>query len=275
MKIMTINTHSYIEENSEEKLKIFTDAISRLKPDIIAMQEVNQKTSSEPFIDDGKLVLNQFGMPLKEDNYALRAAKNLAEKGSFYKLLWLGMKRAYDSYEEGLCFLCKKNVLSSCAFRISKCVSDNWRKRMVLGIEVNKEWFYNVHMGRWDDNEDPFYDQWLCLNEKAAHGTPRWLMGDFNAPSDYENEGYGTILSGGWHDTFMLAKEKDGGATVFEKIDGWKDKTSFENKRIDYIFTDTKREIEYSYTVFNGKNEKRVSDHSAVLISYEGNDINA
>ena len=276
MKIMTINTHSYIEENSEEKLNIFTDAISRLQPDIIAMQEVNQKTSSEPLEDAKETVLNQFGIPLKSDNFGLRVAEALEKQGVFYKLVWLGIKHAYEAYDEGICFLCKMPAESSCAFLISKCSSnENWRKRMVLGIEVNKEWFYNVHMGRWDDSEEPFYNQWLCLNEKAAHGTPRWLMGDFNAPSDYKNEGYSSILSSGWYDTYTLAKEKDGGGTVSGGIDGWEDKTNFENKRIDYIFTDTKREIQSSYTVFNGKNEKRVSDHNAVLVSYEGNDFHA
>ena len=42
MKILTLNTHSIIEDNYERKFDIFTDAIFRLRPDVIAMQEVNQ-----------------------------------------------------------------------------------------------------------------------------------------------------------------------------------------------------------------------------------------
>lgn len=270
MKIMTVNVHSYMEKESERKLEIFTDAIRRLKPDIIAMQEVNQ-SSSEDVVKEGEGALKSFGISLKKDNYGLRAAEALKKSGEDYSLFWLGIKRGFEVFDEGLCFLSKKKVNGACSFLISKCEkNENWRKRMVLGIEVDGQWFYNVHMGRWDDSEEPFYNQWLCLNEKAKHGFPRWLMGDFNSPSDVRGEGYDAVLNSGWHDTYILAEEKDSGNTVSGSIDGWKDKKDFGEKRIDYIFTDTKRKIKSSYTVFNGKNEEIISDHFGVLLTCEG-----
>lgn len=272
---MTVNLHSYIEKDCEKKLEIFTDALFRLQPDIIAMQEVNQHSSCEILTADEDYI-TCFGIPLKKDNYGLRVAEALIGKGVYYNFVWLGIKKGFEVFDEGLCFLSKKPLKGKTAFLISSTNNDlNWKKRMVLGIEADGEWFYNVHMGRWDDSEEPFLSQWESLSEKARHGTPKWLMGDFNSPADVRKEGYDCVLSSGWYDTFLMAKEKDDGNTVVGKIDGWEDKENFKTERIDYIFTDTKREIESSYTVFNGKNEKQISDHRAILLTYKEGDFHA
>ncbi len=42
MKLITLNTHSLIEEHYEKKLRAFAEVIRKEKPDILAMQEVNQ-----------------------------------------------------------------------------------------------------------------------------------------------------------------------------------------------------------------------------------------
>ena len=47
IKLLTLNTHSLIENNYKTKLKIFTDAILQEKPDIIALQEVNQTIKNQ------------------------------------------------------------------------------------------------------------------------------------------------------------------------------------------------------------------------------------
>ncbi len=46
MKILTLNTHSLREENYQQKLEWFVEGILRERPDIIALQEVNQTTSA-------------------------------------------------------------------------------------------------------------------------------------------------------------------------------------------------------------------------------------
>ena len=40
MKLLTLNTHSLREENQEQKLEWFLEAVMAEKPDIIALQEV-------------------------------------------------------------------------------------------------------------------------------------------------------------------------------------------------------------------------------------------
>ena len=41
MKLITLNTHSLIEEHYEEKLHAFAEMVRKEKPDILALQEVN------------------------------------------------------------------------------------------------------------------------------------------------------------------------------------------------------------------------------------------
>ena len=45
MKLITLNTHSLIEEHYEEKLHAFAEMVRKEKPDILALQEVNQTQS--------------------------------------------------------------------------------------------------------------------------------------------------------------------------------------------------------------------------------------
>lgn len=48
MKIMTLNTHSLAEPEYESKLAAFAGSLVQIKPDIIALQEVNQSRDALP-----------------------------------------------------------------------------------------------------------------------------------------------------------------------------------------------------------------------------------
>ncbi len=79
--MLTLNTHSLIEQNYEEKLVYFVNAIVKYEPDIIALQEVNQ-TSDESSLSDKFLTgytQCQSAIPLKKDNHAYRVVKLLLE----------------------------------------------------------------------------------------------------------------------------------------------------------------------------------------------------
>ena len=129
---------------------------------------------------------------------------------------------------------------------------------MTLGIKVNDCWFYNVHKGRWDDEDEPFSNQWAILDNELKTRNSVWIMGDFNVPADLKDEGYDLITKSGWYDAFVMAEEKDSGFTVPGKIDGWQDKdNSFTEKRIDYFFANKKHKVKSLNTVFNGKKVAR------------------
>ncbi len=272
--MLTLNTHSLIEQNYEEKLVYFVNAIVKYEPDIIALQEVNQ-TSDESSLSDKFLTgytQCQSAIPLKKDNHAYRVVKLLLEKNINYYWTWLPIKNGYDKYDEGLAILSKKEILETDTVLVS-CINDynNWKTRKILGIYSGDEWFYSVHLGWWDDKSDPFSDQWSRLSKHLTGKENVWLMGDFNNCAEIRNEGYDLIKNSGWQDTFEIAREKDDGITVGTVIDGWKDKiTDTNGMRIDFIWTNSENRIERTNVIFNGKNEPVISDHYGVMITVKG-----
>lgn len=272
--MLTLNTHSLIEQNYEEKLVYFVNAIVKYEPDIIALQEVNQ-TSDESSLSDKFLkgyTQCQSAVPLKKDNHAYRVVKLLLEKNINYYWTWLPIKNGYDKYDEGLAILSKKEILETDTVLVS-CINDynNWKTRKILGIYSGDEWFYSVHLGWWDDKSDQFSDQWSRLSKRLTGKENVWLMGDFNNCAEIRNEGYDLIKKSGWQDTFEIAREKDDGITVGTVIDGWKDKiTDTNGMRIDFIWTNSENIIERTNVIFNGKNEPVISDHYGVMITVKG-----
>ena len=278
MKILTLNTHSLQEENYQQKLEWFIEGILAEKPDIIALQEVNQTADEE--LMDVELLEGQYPIPgcmkIRRDNHAAQVACRLRQAGVECYWAWLPIKLGYDKYDEGVAILSLgRKIRCVDQFPISR-VNDygNWRTRAVLGVQVEglDDWFYCLHMGWWDDATDRFLDQWkklnCCIAGKRMCG-PVWLLGDFNAPDVIPDQSYAHIVSGGWVDTYRAAKNKDDGITVPGIIDGWRDKLAgqkVEGMRLDYIWCSRKKEISSSRVVFNGKKEPVVSDHFGVII---------
>ena len=269
LKLLTINLHSYVEENWQIKLDNFTDYITSALPDVVAMQEVNQ-TLDSPFCG---LLTNCFSvdydLPLRKDNYGLKVSEILKRKNCNYHYVWLGIKESYGRFEEGLGFLLKEEPLRIKPVLLSRTTDKaNWKKRMALGVKSGGVWFYNLHMGRWDDKEEPFIRQWSTFCHSIPKDEKTVLMGDFNAPSDALNEGYASVISTGWLDTYTLASQKDEGFTVRGKIDGWNDSNS--SKRIDYVFVNFSCDVASSHTVFNGECQNVISDHFGIEVYMEG-----
>lgn len=276
IKIMTLNCHSLEEKNYKEKLEAFVLETVRLKPQIIALQEVNQSINAKAVSDDmgyGYYPCDEEAV-IKEDNHAFNAAKRLQSLGYPMHWTWTPAKKGYDKYEEGLALFSAFPI--SEAQQVYTTISrdfDNWKVRKALSIVScigNKMMqFVSVHMGWWEDKEEPFISQWENLEKIAERNDRCFVMGDFNSPASMKNGGYDYIISKGWKDTYQLAKARDEGFTVCKKIDGWRNRDSEENMRIDFIFTDGADDItvESSAVVFNGKNGPVVSDHFGVMIS--------
>lgn len=274
IKLLTLNTHSLVEENYDQKLLDFTNAVLREMPDIIALQEVNQ-TCTEDSVLEGKLTgfcpCSKDNI-IRKDNHAYHVAKLLEEAGIKYYWTWLGMKKGYNKYDEGIAILSRSKIVDTDVVLISG-INDynNWKTRKIIGIctENNPDtWFYSVHMGWWDDEEEPFDEQWKRLNSHMKNRKTVWLMGDFNSPAEVKHEGYEMIEQSGWFDSYKLASQKDSGITVGEVIDGWKEKlTDTDGMRIDHIWCSNKVAVKSSNIIFNGKNESVVSDHYGIIIN--------
>lgn len=292
MRLLTLNTHSLVEKEYEQKLQSFVQAIVRLQPDVIALQEVNQtspigKLGSEaanPLTEAqtiGRFVSGQEQQPITADNHVARVAAMLRSQGVKYEWTWLPMKLGYSTYDEGMAILSKKPIAQVDVKRLTKTSEyTDWRCRYLLGIQLkgSTDWFYATHLGWWQDEVEPFKDQWqrleLYLKEKKQAGRV-FLLGDFNSPAEVRREGYDLIETNGWFDTYKLATVKDDGYTVEGIIDGWRDKLPPDadgmGMRIDQIWCSSKVQVKSSQVRFNGGNEAVVSDHFGILVELEDN----
>lgn len=284
MKLMTLNTHSLIEENYGVKLKMFAEGVLAERPDIVALQEVNQ-TIAAPLAEEGLqagYVPAQQSIPLRADNHAAHVARLLREAGVDCSWTYLPIKVGYGKYDEGLAILSLGRKITHVeSFLISRSEEySRWKTRKVLGVQVEGliDWFYTVHMGWWEDEQEPFLTQWKVLNafltSKPRHA-PVWLMGDFNSPAELRGEGYDKIAASGWYDTYMLAAVKDGGMSMPGAIDGWQNRlpdTAEKGMRIDHIWCSMPVRILTSCVVFNGEKLPAVSDHYAVMVETESQD---
>ena len=279
MKLLTLNTHSLVEDNYSTKLDAFVSAIAEQRPDIIALQEVNQ-TIAETQVD----VISEGYVPcvenivIRKDNHVYKAAELLEGAGVKYYWTWLPLKKGYDKYDEGIALMSRSRIIETDVVRISETDDyNNWKTRKIIGIRTEAapdEWFFSVHYGWWDDLDEPFQNQWQKTVEYMKKYSRVWLMGDFNSPAEVRNEGYDMINSGGWYDSYTLAKTRDNGITVGKVIDGWCDKVSgTDGMRIDQIWCSQKAEIASSEVIFNGANKPVVSDHYGVAAEYERSEV--
>ena len=282
MKLLTLNTHSLEEPGYVEKTEKFIERLVKEQPDIVALQEVNQSQNEAELQDvmlDGYTRCGGFELPIRADNHAAYLVKELRKRGIYYDWTWISAKTGYGKYDEGMALLSRKPIARVQQFLISKTDDyENWKTRRTLGIqpEGSSDWFFTVHMGWWNDEEEPFADQWKCIQE--ALKDPEygegiiWLMGDFNSQADVRGEGYDLVLKSGWKDTYLLAEEKDDGITVAEEIDGWREEdgrsgSTKNEKRLDYTFCNTPADVRSSNVICNGKNAPFVSDHYGVMIT--------
>lgn len=67
MKLLTLNTHSIIDKDYERKIEVLAKAILRYKPDVIALQEVMQKSNGKEIRNDKIKVAGE--IPLKNGNF--------------------------------------------------------------------------------------------------------------------------------------------------------------------------------------------------------------
>jgi len=270
MKLLTLNTHSLMEPDYTKKLEVFAAFLLRERPEIIALQEVNQPVDAPPAKDLCGMVPADEGIPLKEGNYALSLARRLRDAGAPASWAYLPVKLGYGRFDEGLAVICMEGRIADVdACTVSRTDDySNWRTRRVLGVrtDVRPDWFYSVHMGWWQDEEEPFAQQWAALDGHLAHREGRiWLLGDFNAPAELRGQGYDLIAASGWQDVYRLAKLRDGNCTVRGAIDGWHAQDAPEGMRIDHIWCSESAAIARCSVVLDGRHAPVVSDHFGLM----------
>lgn len=291
MKLITLNTHSLAEPDYERKLAAFARLVDKEQPDIIALQEVNQTMSGGAVqVSDelGYVPCRDNETPVRQDNHALALSRLLKEAGCRYWWTWAPAKVGYEIYEEGLAVFSRSAMEDTHQFFISKSHDfHNWKTRKMVGVRAGGMWFYSVHMGWWEDEEEPFSSHWDRAGEvmkaQGSMDVPIWVMGDFNSPAGIPEGGWDYVKASGWKDTYELAKEKDDGITVGKVIDGWRERLENQDgegqagrkpgMRIDYIWCSQKVQVDKSEVICNGINYEVVSDHYGVMITGRGDKL--
>ncbi|MBE6585819.1 MAG: exodeoxyribonuclease III [Ruminococcaceae bacterium] len=273
MKLLTLNTHSLAEDNYKSKLETFITAVTHETPDVMALQEVNQRQDHGVVIPEEQMgYIPCFpGVVLRDGNHALAIARGLWAQGIYYHWTWLPVKRGYGIYDEGVALFSRAPILDIEHLYISKSHDyNNWKTRRLLGIRVGELLFYSVHLGWWDDPDEPFTTQWRKVSEHMQSKGQAFLMGDFNSPAEMRGEGYDLMRKDGWLDTFLLAGKKDSGITVSGRIAGWTHRNlPAEGARVDHILCHFPCRVLSSKVIFNGEREAVVSDHFGVMVELE------
>ena len=259
MKLLTLNCHSWQEENQMDKISYIAEVINEKDYDVIALQEVSQSINSKVISED-----------LKEDNFAVLLKKELDKYNEGkYNFYWDFSHIGYGKYEEGLAVFTKHKIVAEESFVVTNNTdTEYWKTRKIVKVSITADDknfdIYSCHLGWWGDEEEPFEIQVDNIIKRLNHNNISLLMGDFNNNAFIRNEGYDYLLSKGLNDTFEAAEVKDSGITVKGVIDGW-DKNK-DDMRLDLILSSKPLAVEYSKVIFNECNKEIVSDHFGVEV---------
>lgn len=278
MKALTLNVHSWIEEDPLDKMRQLAKIIKDKDYDIIALQEVNQP------IDETVLKHDLFtpasgeenNISLKRYNYAGLVIDELEKMGLAYYWTWSANHKGYGTYDEGLALLSKYPIEVE-AFLVSETTDfKSMYTRNILKAKTEIDgmpWtFFNGHFSWWLDpsRNELFKKEWskarrFIYEDERDH---LLFMGDFNNAAFIAGEGYDYVLSQDPYlrDSYRVAQQVSGEMTVPGKIAGWE--SSINGKRIDYIFVGDKVEVVTYKVVFNDRDTPMVSDHFGVEIDF-------
>ncbi|WP_293721209.1 endonuclease/exonuclease/phosphatase family protein [uncultured Cetobacterium sp.] len=261
MKLLTLNCHSWQEENQIEKMKYLAEVIVQEGYDIIALQEVNQLIADKIVYSD-----------VRESNFAYILCEELKKIGVIYNFVWDYHHIGYDVFHEGTGILFKGEIEEHISDFIGTSKDTNFwksRKFTMISQSIGEEIvdFYSCHLGWWNDSDNSFEKQVDDLLKFAnERGNRYFLMGDFNNDANVRGEGYDYLLERGLRDTYSYALKSDDGVTVPGAIAGWEGKCNA-SKRIDFILSNRDElKIKSSEVIFNGKNRDVISDHFGVAV---------
>ena len=269
MKVLTLNTHSGLEEDQLEKCKMIAKEIATGDYDIIALQEVNQTIAAQTIVPDGLYCPTDTLVEIKEDNFALRLVEELQLLDCDYYWSWTYSHVGYDIYHEGNALLSKQPIIAK--EYLASQATDVWdhttRKNLSGVTEADGQIVQVVscHFSWWQDGK--FAYEWQQTEAFLAERADTLLiLGDFN--NDAASSGHQLVLDSSLQlqDSFLTATETIGEASVVKAIDGWQDNR--EALRIDYVFASNDLQATEYEVVFDGTRTPIVSDHFGIKVVF-------
>jgi len=292
LTVLTLNLHTYQEFRSEgvpeseltdelarERINSYgplfdriANAIDEIDPDIVCFQEVGEWSGGNTHDPDSIV----FGA--SDSNMVHQVLQRLDEP-YFYSMDW--SHYGFDVWLEGSAILSKHPFIDTGSRFISN--PDNgryeyWKSRNVPMARIDlpgsgRVNVFSVHTGWWDDDEEPFQDQYRNLlawaGEVASPRETTVLCGDFNVPANSRMQEFMT-RSTGYSDQYALANP-DGSldVTIGGAIDGWE--SSERGQRIDYILMndDSPLKVKEARIIFTAEIYGIVSDHAGIYARFE------
>ena len=275
MRFLTLNTHSWCEIHQIAKIRTLAKFIIEQQVDVIALQEVNQLTST-PVVKEPLSYRGGAGVPVREDNYALLLVQALNEMGATYEWTLTETHIGWDRYDECVAILSRLPIRGIKPINMSPGYGYHQVQRRaaqatLIETETGTFWCATTHMSWWDfDGEPLFAQEYAHLSQElaeCARTAPVLLGGDFNSAAHLPDEGYAFVTSTGLIDTRTIAKHTKGENTVHREIAGWEG--SSDAKRIDFVFTDRLVDVASHTVVFRDNSPEAISDHSGLLLEID------
>lgn len=267
MKVLTLNTHSWLEDHQEHKLNQLVEQIISASYDIIALQEVNQLTSDAVVTSPVNLCETKEQMPIKQSNFAYVIVKKLAEQGYKYYWSYAMSHIGYDLYDEGSALLSKTPIQPHAQFVSRERDPDDYHSRKILfgitTVDDREVLAASCHYSWWIDESNGFSYEWNnTVEQLMTYPQPKLIMGDFNNPENTAGYQYVLESNARLQDTYMKASKKTGHHTIEKNIAGWEENGG--QLRIDFIWSTKDFDVMSHQTVFDGRNTEIISDHFGV-----------
>ncbi|MEQ9763563.1 endonuclease/exonuclease/phosphatase family protein [Streptococcus sp. ZJ151] len=265
MKLLTLNTHSWREEDMEIKFQGLLSTILEKDYDIICLQEINQLIEADEveLFNYQHLMVNP---PIHEDNYALKLVMALKEQGVNYHWSWVYNHIGYDCFHEGVAILSKTPIeaLDILASESVDPTDHHTRRALLVRTQIDEKAIsvVSLHLSWW---EKGFETEWPRLAQALENEhNPLILMGDFNNPTG--NEGYQQVINSSLNlqDSHVAAEQSLGDYTILADVDGWEGNELA--LKVDHAFVDSSFKVKSSTVVFDGNNGPVVSDHFGLEI---------
>lgn len=261
MKIMTLNLHTYQEDMQLEKFKRIAKKIVDEKLDVVCFCQAAQ-TFNAPRVANY----------VREDN----AVKLICDEVNrllgkeVYHFAWDLSHYGFKIYEEGIAVLTCHPILEVVTKYISQTHDTfTFKSRKILkavidyhGIRMN---IFSCQLGWKDDEYEPFYDQFVKLDEwvKQEPEVFSVLAGDFG--NDVTTECYRQITDAGYIDQYVVARPDGMHDETFINPRGFTT-VHFASLRMDFIFTSDARYPAIMAQRYFQNEEDKVSDHMGIMV---------
>ena len=264
MKIMTLNLHTYQEDQQEAKFKRIAQKIVDEAIDVVCFCQAAQ-TFNAPRVANYVRQDNAVKLICDEVNQLLG--------NESYHFAWDLSHYGFKIYEEGIAILTKHRVLEVVTQYISHTHDTfTFKSRKILkavidyhGIKMN---IFSCQLGWKDDEYEPFKEQFVKLDEwvKQDAETFSVIAGDFG--NDVDTECYTQIVDAGYIDQYLVARPDGLHDETFINPRGFTT-IHFASLRMDYVFTNDNRYPAIRAERYFQSEEEKVSDHMAVMVELD------